>query len=132
MDILCNSGIRFASVDINNDKIKMRKSFNIQIPSAFHTDLQDIFRSRHQNWNSMVHMAVDLIDHYYADMKSKIDKHDQWEITPLPGNNIEYAAIDAYVAYELYRVIRVVNHAQRHLAPQAPMWGQAEYDDSNE
>ena len=131
MDFLC-SGIRFASVDINNDKIKMRKSFNIEIPAAFHIDIQDIFRPRNQQRTSMVHMAVDLIDDYYADMKTKINNHNEWEMTPLRGKNIEYAAVDAYVAYELYRVIRVVNHGQRHIPPAAPIWGQPADDDSDE
>ena len=98
MTFLC-SGIRFASVDISNDVIKMKKSFNIEIPAACHIDIQEIFRPRHHERTSMAHMAVDLIDDYYADMKTKIKNHNEWETTPLHGKNIDYAATDAFVAY---------------------------------
>ena len=55
----------------------------------------------------MASMAVVLIDEQYADMKTKFhkDQHKKWEKTPLDAINIEYAARDAYVAYELYRKI---------------------------
>uniref|UniRef100_A0A8I6XUJ1 3'-5' exonuclease domain-containing protein n=1 Tax=Hordeum vulgare subsp. vulgare TaxID=112509 RepID=A0A8I6XUJ1_HORVV len=90
MDFL-RSGITFATVDITNDKLKMR--------------------------TSMAHMAVALIDEEYSDMKTNFPKsqHKLWEKAPLDHINIEYAAKDAYVSYELYRKIRVVNYGQRHL-----------------
>uniref|UniRef100_A0A8I6YB11 3'-5' exonuclease domain-containing protein n=1 Tax=Hordeum vulgare subsp. vulgare TaxID=112509 RepID=A0A8I6YB11_HORVV len=90
MDFL-RSGITFATVDITNDKLKMR--------------------------TSMAHMAVALIDEEYGDIKTNFPKsqHKLWEKTPLDRINIEYAAKDAYVSYELYRKIRVVNYGQRHL-----------------
>ena len=81
----------------------------------------------------MAHMAVALIDEEYADMKTKFpsDQHKEWETTPLDGINIEYAAKDAYVAYELYRKISIVNYGQRHLA--APALGHSDSDsDSDE
>ena len=67
----------------------------------------------------MANMAFALIDEEYADMKTKFhkDQHKLWEKTPLDAINIEYAAIDAYVAYEVYRKIRIVNYGQRHLVP---------------
>ena len=117
MDFL-RSGIHFASVDITNDKIKMRRTWGIQIPSTCHIDLQDLFRLDHVK-TGMADMAVALIDDAYADMKTGFDKdqHKLWEKTPLDGCNIEYAAKDAYVAYEVYRKIRIVNYGQRHLVP---------------
>ena len=127
MDFLRNSGITFASVDINNDKIKMKKTWNIVIPAAYHIDLQDLFRLKH-NQTSMANMAVALIDEEYADMKSKFrndDLHKNWEKTPLDRINIEYAARDAYVSYEAYRKIRIINYGQRHLVPQTT-WGHSE------
>ena len=51
------SGIRFASVDIRNDKIKMKKTWDIEIPAACHIDLQDIFKLEHDR-TSMASMAV--------------------------------------------------------------------------
>ena len=133
------SGIRFASVDIRNDKIKMRKTWDIEISVACHIDLQDIFKLEHDR-TSMARMAVALIDEQYADMKTKFhkDQHKKWEKTPLNAINIEYVARDAYVAYELYRKIRITNYGQRHLVPQAPPvpapWGysDSDYSDSDE
>ena len=134
MDFL-RSGIRFASVDIRNDKIKMRKTRDIEIPAACHIDLQDIFKLEHDR-TSMASMAVALIDEQYADMKTKFhkDQHKKWEKTPLDAINIEYAARDAYVAYELYRKIRITNYGQRHLVPPpvphgSPVWGYSDPED---
>ena len=80
----------------------------------------------------MADMAVALIDDHYADMKTKLHSHQEWETTPLHGSNIEYATIDAFVAYELYRIIRVMNHGQHHMLPAAPVWGQEVDDESGD
>ena len=52
-------------------------------------------------------MAVDLIDPWYSNMKEKFPykAHDNWRCQPLDKINKEYAAIDGFVAFELYRVI---------------------------
>uniref|UniRef100_A0A8I6XJ04 3'-5' exonuclease domain-containing protein n=1 Tax=Hordeum vulgare subsp. vulgare TaxID=112509 RepID=A0A8I6XJ04_HORVV len=128
MDFL-RSGITFASVDIRNDKLKMRHSFGIEIPAGCLVDLQTVFRLRHDR-TSMAHMAVALIDEGYGDMKTSFPKfqHKLWEKGPLDPINIEYAAKDAYVSYELYRKIRVVNYGQRHLEE----GGHSDSDDSDE
>uniref|UniRef100_A0A8I6YZU8 3'-5' exonuclease domain-containing protein n=1 Tax=Hordeum vulgare subsp. vulgare TaxID=112509 RepID=A0A8I6YZU8_HORVV len=128
MDFL-RSGITFASVDIRNDKLKMRHNFGIEIPAGCLVDLQTIFRLRHDR-TSMAHMAVALIDNSFADMKTSFPKsqHKLWEKGPLDDINIEYAAKDAYVSYELYRKIRVVHYGQRHLEE----GGHSDSDDSDE
>uniref|UniRef100_A0A8I6X6Y3 3'-5' exonuclease domain-containing protein n=1 Tax=Hordeum vulgare subsp. vulgare TaxID=112509 RepID=A0A8I6X6Y3_HORVV len=128
MDFL-RSGITFATVDIRNDKLKMRHSFGIEIPAGCLVDLQTVFRLRHDR-TSMAHMAVALIDEEYGDMKISFPKsqHKLWEKAPLDPINIEYAAKDAYVSYELYRKIRVVNYGQRHLKE----GGHSDSDDSDE
>uniref|UniRef100_A0A8I6Y7J6 3'-5' exonuclease domain-containing protein n=1 Tax=Hordeum vulgare subsp. vulgare TaxID=112509 RepID=A0A8I6Y7J6_HORVV len=128
MDFLRN-GITFATVDIRNDKLKMRYSFGIEIPTDCLVDLQTVFRLRHDR-TSMAHMAVALIDEEYGDMKTSFpkSKHKLWEKAPLDPINIEYAAKDAYVSYELYRKIRVVNYSQRHLEE----GGHSDSDDSDE
>ena len=115
MDFL-RSGITLASVDIRNDKLKMRHNFGIEIPADCLIDPQEEFRLRHER-TLMAHMTVALINEEYADMKTKFPKsqHRLWEKTPLDRINIEYAAKDAYVSYELYRKIRVVNYGQSHL-----------------
>uniref|UniRef100_A0A8I6YMJ2 3'-5' exonuclease domain-containing protein n=1 Tax=Hordeum vulgare subsp. vulgare TaxID=112509 RepID=A0A8I6YMJ2_HORVV len=123
------SGVTFASVDIRNDRLKMRHSFGIEIPAGCLVDLQTIFRLRHDR-TSMAHMAVALIDESYGDMKTSFPKyqHKLWEKDPLDDINIQYAAKDAYVSYELYRKIRVVNFGQRHLEER----GHSDLDDSDE
>jgi DNA polymerase elongation subunit (family B) len=135
MEFLLRSGIHFASVDITNDKIKMRRTWGIEIPAACHIDLQGKFRLEHDK-TSMANMAAAVIDEEYADMKTKFpkDQHKEWEKTPLDAINIEYAAIDAYVAYELYRKIGIVNYGQRHLVPPpvphgSPAWGYSDQED---
>uniref|UniRef100_A0A8I6YSE6 3'-5' exonuclease domain-containing protein n=1 Tax=Hordeum vulgare subsp. vulgare TaxID=112509 RepID=A0A8I6YSE6_HORVV len=128
MDFL-RSGITFASVDIRNGKLKMRHSFGIEIPAGCLVDLQTVFRLRHER-TSMAHMAVALIDEEYGDMKTSFPKsqHKLWEKGPLDPINIEYGAKYAYVSYELYRKIRVVNYGQRHLEE----GGHSDSDDSDE
>ena len=125
------SGIYFASVDITNDKIKMRCTWGIEIPAECHIDLQGRFRLEHDK-TSMADMAAALIDEHYTDMKTKFPKsgHKHWENTPLDPINIEYAAIDGYVAYELYRRIGICNYGQRHLVSLvSPAWA---YSDPND
>ena len=69
MDFL-RSGIHFASVDITNDKIKMRRTWGLEIPSACHIDLQRIFRLDRDK-TGMADMAVAVIEEDdYADMKT--------------------------------------------------------------
>jgi hypothetical protein len=135
MDFL-RSGIHFASVDITNDKIKMRRTWGLEIPSACHIDLQRIFKLENDK-TGMADMAVAVIEEDdYAEMKTGFPKeqHDFWEKTPLDACNIEYAARDAYVAYEVYRKIRIVNYGQRHLVPPpvphgSPVWGYSDPED---
>uniref|UniRef100_A0A8I6X1Q3 3'-5' exonuclease domain-containing protein n=1 Tax=Hordeum vulgare subsp. vulgare TaxID=112509 RepID=A0A8I6X1Q3_HORVV len=126
------SGVTFASVDIRNDRLKMRHSFGIEIPAGCLVDIQTIFKLQHDR-TSMARMAVALIDDSYADMKTSFPRsqHRLWEKSPLDDINIEYAAKDAYVSYELYRKIRVVHYGQRHLYP-LEEGGHSDSDDSDE
>ena len=105
MDFLVNSGIRFASVDITNDKIKMMHTWGIEIPADCHIDLQDLIQLRYPEKTGMADMAAVLIDQEYAGMQKKFPKkqHKLWEKNPLDRINLNYAAIDAYVSFELYR-----------------------------
>ena len=114
----------------------MRRTWGIEIPAACHIDIQRIFKLKHDK-TSMADMAFTLIDEEYADMKTKLpnDQHKLWEKTPLDGINIEYAAVDAYVAYEVYRKIGSVNYGQRHLVPPPVPRGtstSSEYSDSED
>ena len=56
----------------------------------------------------MAALAGKIIDKTYKNMKSKLPSkgHDHWEKQPLDEDNLKYAAIDGFVAFELYRNIQ--------------------------
>ena len=56
----------------------------------------------------MAALAGKIIDETYKNMKSKLRPkgHDHWEKQPLDKDNLKYAAIDGFVAFELYRNIQ--------------------------
>ncbi|KAM0839333.1 hypothetical protein ACQ4PT_060402 [Festuca glaucescens] len=101
MDFL-RSGVHFASVDIRNDKIAMQQSWNIEIPSQYHIDLQDLFKLERDR-TGMADMAAGLIDMSYKGMKKEFPsvQHKFWEKNPLDEINLEYAARDGFVAFML-------------------------------
>ncbi|XP_073362916.1 uncharacterized protein [Aegilops tauschii subsp. strangulata] len=57
-----------------------------------------------------------LIDDYYNNMKKKItdDEHKRWATLPLSLRHIEYAAKDAYAAYEIWNRITLTQDGLRH------------------
>ena len=59
-------------------------------------------------------LAKNIIDRSYGEMKNNFptERHNFWEERPLDDLNLKYAAIDAYVSYELY--VRI-SFSQRHL-----------------
>ena len=80
----------------------------MRIPSEYYVDLQvEYFKYTGHEKAGMSTMAKRLIDSWYGDMKKKFhhNRHTMWGDIPLPTMNIEYAAIDAWVSYELYRKI---------------------------
>ena len=70
-------------------------------------DLQHLYRLPRNDRVGMSVMAADLIDPWYADMKKNFpfQAHSSWENRPLAKINKDYAAIDGFVAFELYRVM---------------------------
>uniref|UniRef100_A0A8I6WKQ4 Uncharacterized protein n=1 Tax=Hordeum vulgare subsp. vulgare TaxID=112509 RepID=A0A8I6WKQ4_HORVV len=134
MDFL-RSGIHFATVDIRNDKLKMRHNFGIEIPADCHIDIQDKFKLEHER-TLMAHMAVALIDEDYADMNTKFPRA-YFQLKSGRGPHLTVSTLSmqqkmhTYVSYELYCMIRIMNYGQCHLAPApAPrVWG---LFDSNE
>jgi phage FluMu protein Com len=70
----------------------------------------------------MADLAAKLIDPKFANMKKEFkynrrmkEGHDFWECKPLSWMNLEYAAIDGYLSYEIYNKIYTVNEGQAHL-----------------
>ena len=93
----------------------------MQIPREYYVDLQDeYFKYTGHERAGMGTMAQRLIDSSYGDMKKKFHhhRHRLWGDFPLPKMNIDYAAIDAWVSYKLYRKIvvdRVLDRSTNNL-----------------
>ena len=108
MDFLVNSGLDFVSVDITNDQVKMKHTWDIEIPEDHYIDLQDLmhFEEKEGGKTGMAQMATAYIHQRYEEMKTKFKKsnHAKWGKCPLDSTNLHYAAIDAYVAFELFRI----------------------------
>ena len=120
---LWDTGYTFVGVDIRTDRWLLDKRW-LYIPDGKHIDLQDMFMLPGRPRTGMAAMAEHLIHPKYADMKTKFvtdyEKrvgHSFWEYKPLADMNLEYAATDAYVSYELCRIITLVNQGRRHLTP---------------
>ena len=81
------------------------RTWGIEIPAVCHIDLQDLIHYRYPEKTGMADMAAVLIDPKYAGMKKKFpnNQHKFWEKNQLDRINLDYAAIDAYVSFELYR-----------------------------
>lgn len=56
-----------------------------------------------------------LIDDYYNKLKKKItnEEHSRWATLPLSMRHIEYAAKDAYTAYEIWNRITLTQDGLR-------------------
>ena len=93
-------------------------------------DLQHLYRLPGTNKVGMKVMAVDLIDPWYADMKALPYKaHSFWEKIPLYKINKDYASIDGFVVFELYRVMLERIAAGQPLGYQLQVLGAQECND---
>ena len=93
------------------------------IPPEHHVDLQDRLKYKGGNKrDGMADLAAKLIDSSYQSMKTKFlaDRHKHWGAKRLSRINLHYAAVDAYVSYELGHKLSVVNYGQRHLLHSVP------------
>ena len=107
MDFLVKSGFDFVSVDITNGQMKMKHTLDIEIPEDHYIDLQDLMHfDEKEGKTGMAQMATAFIHQGYEEMKTKFKKsnHAKWGKCPLDSTNLHYAAIDAYVAFELFRI----------------------------
>ena len=75
------------------------------------TDIQENWRMPEgkKPLDSLGDVSAAIIDDYYANMKAKIknDEHNQWTDI-LTRRHIEYAAKDAYTAFEIWNCITTV------------------------
>nr|XP_051197139.1 uncharacterized protein LOC127310509 [Lolium perenne] len=111
----------FTSVDKRNDT-KVLRAAGLPVPEERHIDIQDIFKINGQPQAGMADLAAKLIDPKFANMKKDFkynrlrkEGHGFWECKPPSWMNLEYAAIDGYLSYEIYNKIYTVNEGQAHL-----------------
>ncbi|KAK1556147.1 hypothetical protein QYE76_059220, partial [Lolium multiflorum] len=96
-------------VDKRADFIKLYYE-KIIIPRENWIDIQEIVNVKGLNErgklmrDGMASLATSIMDDSYSEMKSKFprERHNYWEEQPLSDLNLEYAAKDAYVSYQLY------------------------------
>lgn len=104
---LDNWHYRFAGFDITQDRIVMGRSGFYLSPCSF-KDIQSIWRDPdnekpRSKKQGLKDVAAAVIDEYYRKMKDGFGQkeHEMWKNSPLPSLHIEYAARDAYAAYEI-------------------------------
>lgn len=101
---LQDKGIVFTTVDKRKDWWKLHWE-KIKIPENNWIDIQTLIKIQGgEKRDGMAKLAKHIIDSSYGDMKQDFptERHDYWEEKPLSDINLKYAAIDAYVSYELY------------------------------
>jgi hypothetical protein len=106
---LQKQGIVFCTVDKRADFQKLYFE-KIIIPRENWIDIQEFVHVKGLNdrgylmRDGMASLATSIIDESYSQMKNKFppERHNYWEERPLSDLNLEYAAKDAYVSYQLY------------------------------
>ncbi|XP_073362653.1 uncharacterized protein [Aegilops tauschii subsp. strangulata] len=89
------------------DKLKLS---GLEINPNKHINIQRNWRVPYNGkpYDSLADVAASVIHPFYRKMKKKIDReadHKLWGDNPLPNYLIEYAAIDAYATYKLWKII---------------------------
>ncbi|CAM0883301.1 unnamed protein product [Alopecurus aequalis] len=114
-DFFCEGGVKFASVDTSNDKRVLGRTWNFSIPDENYEDIQDLYYDVYnQKKAGMALMAEKLIDPFYKDMMKKhYTWNNHWDNKTLDKEHIIYAAIDAFLALELYRVLKPMSDAAK-------------------
>ena len=101
----------FAGFSIESDKEKLKLS-GLEINPDKYIGIQCKWRVPYKGrkrFHSLADVAGNMIHPFYKQMKNKTDRvedHKLWGISPLPNYLIEYAAIDAYATYELWKRIK--------------------------
>ncbi|XP_073353689.1 uncharacterized protein [Aegilops tauschii subsp. strangulata] len=96
----------FAGFSIDGDKTWLER---VNLKVANFVDIQKEWRvpEATKELDSLRDVSGMLIDDYYNNMKKKItdNEHRRWATLPLSTRHIEYAAKDAYAAYEIWNRI---------------------------
>ncbi|XP_073367988.1 uncharacterized protein [Aegilops tauschii subsp. strangulata] len=104
-NFLADPKYTFAGFSIDGDKKRLER---VSLEVANFVDIQ-------KELDSLGDVSGMLIDDYYNNMKKKItdDKHKHWATLPLSMRHIEYAAKDAYAAYEIWNRITLTQDGLR-------------------
>ncbi|KAM3333697.1 hypothetical protein ACQJBY_028668 [Aegilops geniculata] len=101
--------LTLADFSIESDKEKLKLSGMEINPNKF-IDIQRKWRAPYtgKEYNSLTDVAASVIHPFYKGMKNKINTQEDyklWGTSELPDNLIEYAGVDAYVAYKSWFMI---------------------------
>ncbi|XP_073363156.1 uncharacterized protein [Aegilops tauschii subsp. strangulata] len=111
---LCQLSIDSVGFSIDGDKTRLER---VHLEVANFVDIQKEWRvpEATKELDSLGEVSGMLIDDYYNNMKKKItdDEHKRWATLPLSMRHIEYAAKDAYAAYEIWNRITLTQDGFR-------------------
>ncbi|XP_073361810.1 uncharacterized protein [Aegilops tauschii subsp. strangulata] len=113
-NFLADPRYTFAGFSIYGDKKRLQR---VNLEVANFVDIQKEWRvpEATKELDSLGDVSGMLIDDYYNNMKKKItdDEHKRWATLPLSTRHIEYAAKDAYAAYEIWNRITLTQDGLR-------------------
>ena len=102
-NFLADPRYTFAGFSIDGKKTRLE---HVKLEVANFVDIQKEWRvpEATKPLDSLGDVSGVIIDDYYSNMKKKItdDEHQCWATLPLSRRHIEYAAKDAYAAYEIW------------------------------
>ncbi|XP_073361055.1 uncharacterized protein [Aegilops tauschii subsp. strangulata] len=113
-NFLADPRYTFAGFSIDGDKTRLER---VNLEVANFVDIQKEWRvpEATKELDSLGDVSGMLTDDYYNNMKKKItdDEHRRWATLPLSMRHIEYAAKDAYAAYEIWNRITLTQDGLR-------------------
>ncbi|XP_073361795.1 uncharacterized protein [Aegilops tauschii subsp. strangulata] len=112
-NFLADPRYTFAGFSIDGDKKRLER---VNLEVANFVDIQKEWRvpEATKELDSLGDVTGMLIDDYYNNMKKITDEeHKRWATLPLSMRHIEYAAKDAYAAYEIWNRITLTQDGLR-------------------
>ncbi|MBN1953192.1 MAG: 3'-5' exonuclease domain-containing protein 2 [Bacteroidales bacterium] len=106
--LLSNPSIIKAGVAIHDDIIGLQRLFNFK-PAGF-IELQDYVKDFGIEDNSLKKLSANILGFQI----SKRQQTSNWEVAQLSQAQIEYAATDAWVCYEIYSLLKKVKPHNGH------------------
>jgi hypothetical protein len=86
----------------------------IFIPSEYHVDIQDMFKTDPNYRDGLAKLGGVIIDDSYKKMMNcPSGMHDKWAWKPIAMSSLRYAALDGYVSYQLYNRLITIREGLR-------------------